>query len=96
MWMLRSNHQTELRDPGCGAGRRTGGAEGDCKAIGRIISTGWTTQCFQGLDHQPRSAQEGIHGSRYIGSREWPCLKSMGGEALGLVEEVGCPSVGGC
>jgi hypothetical protein len=36
MWMLETNHQTELREPDGGAGRRTGGAERDCNPIGRI------------------------------------------------------------
>jgi hypothetical protein len=86
MWMLGANHQTELRDHGGGAGRRTGRAKGDCNPIGRITSAGWTTQCSQGLDQQRRSVQGGIHDSRDIGSRAWPCLTSMGGEALGPVE----------
>ena len=40
----------------------------------------------QGLDRQPRSVQEGIHSSRYICSRGWLCMTSMGGETLGPVE----------
>ena len=40
-----------------GAGRRTGGAEGDYKPIGRTMSAGWTTQCSQGLEHQTWSVQ---------------------------------------
>jgi len=84
--MLGANHQTELRDPGGGAGRRTEGAEGDSNPIGRITSAGQTTQCFQGLDHQPRSVQGGIHDSRFIGSRQWPYLTSVGRETLGPVE----------
>ena len=38
------------------------------------------------LDHQPRSVQGGIHGSRYICSREWPCLTVREWESLGPVE----------
>jgi len=38
MWMLRANHQTELRVPGGGTGGRTGGAEGDCKPIGHQLA----------------------------------------------------------
>jgi hypothetical protein len=64
-----ANHQTELRDPGGGAGRRTAGAEWDCNPIGRTTSAGQTTQYSEELDHQPRSLLGGIHGSRYIGSR---------------------------
>jgi hypothetical protein len=76
------------------AGRRTGGAEGDCNPIGRTTSAGQTTQCSQGLDQQPRSVPGGIDGSRYIGSRGWPCLTVMEGEALdpGVLW---CPRIGG-
>jgi hypothetical protein len=35
----------------------------------------------------------GTHGSSCICSRGWPCLASMGGEALGPVNAQ-CPSVG--
>jgi hypothetical protein len=35
MWMLGANHQTELKDPGGGAGGKTGGAKGDCNHIER-------------------------------------------------------------
>jgi hypothetical protein len=59
MWMLGANHQTELREPGQGADRGTGGAEGDCNPIGRTKSACQTTQCSQSLDHQPRSVQDG-------------------------------------
>jgi len=55
MWMLVANYQIELRDAGGGAGRRTGGAKGDCNSIGRTTSAGRITQCSQGLDHQPRN-----------------------------------------
>ena len=40
MWMLGANHQTELREPGAGAGRRTGGPEGDYNPIGRTVLAG--------------------------------------------------------
>jgi len=73
---------------------RTGGAEGDCNPIGRT-SAGRTTQCSQGLDHQPWSAQEGIDGSRYICNTGWPCLTSVREDTLGSVE-VSCPSIGRC
>jgi hypothetical protein len=94
LWMLGANHQTELSDPGGGAGWRNGAAEGDCTPIGKT-TTGRTTQCFQRLDHQPRSVPGGIYGSRYIGGREWPCLTSMGGKTFSPVE-IWCPGVGGC
>jgi hypothetical protein len=84
--MLGANHQTELRDPGGGAGWRPGGAEGDFNPVGRTLSADWTTQCSQGLDHQPKWVQGGIHGTRYICSKGWP-LDPM---------EVWGPKVGGC
>jgi len=52
--MLGANHPTDVGDPGGGAGRRTRGAEGDCTPIGRSMLAGWTTQCLQGLDNQPK------------------------------------------
>ena len=82
--MLGANHQAELRDPDVGAGRRTGGTKGDCNPIGTTTSAGQTTRFFQGLNHQSRSVQGGIHDSRYICSRE--CLTLMGEEALDPVE----------
>ena len=57
--MLGANHQTELRDPGGGDGKRTKGAEGNCNPMGRTTSAGWTTQCSQGLDHNQRVYMEG-------------------------------------
>ena len=41
MWMLRTNHQTELRDP---MGEIVEGLvnRGDCNHIGRTTSAGWT------------------------------------------------------
>jgi hypothetical protein len=78
MQMLGANCQTEVEDCGRGSGWRTEGAEGDCNPIGRTMSAGQTIQCSQGLDYQPKSVQGGIHSSRYICSRGWPCLTSMG------------------
>ena len=92
MRMFRVNHQTEIREPVGGAGRRTGGI-----GLSRGLQPHWKsnigliTQFYQSLDHQPR----GIHGTRYICSRGWPCLTATGGEALGS-GEVWCPSTGGC
>jgi hypothetical protein len=37
----------------------------------------------RGMDHPLRIVHGGIHSSRYKCSREWPCLASMGREALG-------------
>ena len=47
----RMDPQVEHMDHGGGAGKRTGGADGDCNSIGRTMSAGWTTQCSQGLSH---------------------------------------------
>ena len=58
MWMLGANHQTELREPGGGAGRRTGGADRGCNFIGRTTEAGLITQFSLRLDHQPRSVLE--------------------------------------
>jgi hypothetical protein len=58
MWMLGVNHQTELRDPSGGASGRTVEADRDCNHVGRTMPTGWTIQCYQGLDPQPRSVRE--------------------------------------
>jgi hypothetical protein len=43
-------------------------------------------QSSQGLNHQPKSTHEGIHGSSRIYSRGWPSQSSMGREAFGLGE----------
>jgi hypothetical protein len=53
--MLSANHQTEHRDPDGRVRGKTEGAEGDCNPIGRTISTNWTTQNSQGVNHQPKS-----------------------------------------
>jgi hypothetical protein len=75
---------------------RTGGTEGVCNPIRRTtISTNHTPQSSQGLNHQPRSTHGGTHGSSCICSRGFPCLASVGGQALGPVNAQ-CPSVGEC
>jgi hypothetical protein len=83
-WMLGAKHQSELRDLCRGPGGRTGGLEGDCNPLGRTMWAGWTTQSSHGLDHQLRSVHGGINGSRYICSRGWTCLTSIGGRLLVL------------
>ena len=95
MQILIGNHLTEHEDTSERARGRTEGAEGGCNPIGRTISTNWTTPCSKRLNHQPKSIHGGIHGSRYICSRGWPCSALVGGEALGPVQ-VWWPSVGGC
>jgi hypothetical protein len=52
----------------------------------RTISTNWTTQSFQGLNHQPKNILGRIYDSRCICSIGWPYLAPMGGEAFGPVE----------
>ena len=79
-------YQTEHWDPNGGVGGMSGGVEAHCNFIGKTMLAGWATQISQGLDHQPTSVHGRIHGSRYICSRGWSCLKSLGGEALGPVE----------
>ena len=70
-----------------GTWRKDWRSKGVLHLTGRTTLAGWTTQYSQGLDHQPRSVQGSrIDGSRSICSREWPCLTSMGGEALCSVE----------
>ena len=80
MQILTANHQTEPGDPNGRDRGRTEGAEGVCNTIGRTISTNQTTQSSQGLNHQPKSIHGGNHDSRYICSRGWPYLTSVGGE----------------
>jgi hypothetical protein len=91
IWMLEASHQTELRDPGRGAGRRIGGAEWDCNSIGRTMLAGRTTQTRSAT----KECTGKIHGTRYIYNSRWPCLISVGGEDLGPVA-VWCPSLWGC
>jgi hypothetical protein len=69
-------------DPKGRTRRRTEGDEEDCNPIRRTISTNWTTQSSQGLNHKPKSIQEGSQDPRYICYRGWPYLTSMGGGAL--------------
>ena len=82
-------------EPSGGAGGRNGGAEGDCNPIGRRMLAGQSTHCSQKLDQEPRTVQTGSYGFSCIYSRGWPCLTSMGGEALGHVV-TWCHSRGGC
>jgi hypothetical protein len=81
--MLIANHWTEPGVPNGGVRERTEGAEEVCNPIGRkTTSTNQTPQSSQGLNHQPKSTHGGIHGFSHICSRGWPCLASVGGEAL--------------
>jgi hypothetical protein len=50
------------------------------------ISTNWIPQSSQGLNHQPRSTHGGTQGSNHICSRGWPCLASVGEEAISPVK----------
>jgi hypothetical protein len=77
-------HPTEHGDPNGGVRGRT---EGDERVFNPIRRTTISiNQSTQGLNHQPKSTHEGIHGSSCICSRGLPCLTSMGGEALDPVE----------
>ena len=95
--MLTDNHWAEGRVLNGGVRERTEGAEGVvCNPIRRTtISTNQTLQSSQGLNCQPKNMHGGTHGSSCIYSRGWPCLESMGGEALGPVKAQ-FPSVGEC
>jgi hypothetical protein len=68
------------------AGQLHGRTEGDCNPTGRTISAKWTTQSSQGLNHQPKCIHGGSQDSRYLSSRGWPYLTSVGGEVFGPVQ----------
>jgi hypothetical protein len=80
MQILTVNHWTELGDLNGRARQRTEGTGEDCNPIRPTISMNWITQSFQGLNHQLKSIQGGSQDFRYICSRGWPYLTSMGGE----------------
>jgi hypothetical protein len=85
MLILKANYGTEPRDINGRATGRTKGAEGDSNSLEKTtISTKWTNQCFQGLNHQPKSIHGEIQDSRYICSRGWPYLTVGGEEGLML------------
>jgi hypothetical protein len=64
----------------------TEGAERDCNLIRRTLSTNWTTQSSQGLNHHPKS----IHGSRYT------CIRGCLSDINGRGGRLNAPSIGGC
>jgi hypothetical protein len=77
-----------------GVGEGTEGAQGACSPMeGATVSIGQTPWSSWVLDHQPKSIHGAIHGTGHICGRRWPCLTSVGREALGP-EVVQCPSVG--
>jgi hypothetical protein len=86
MQIFTANCQTEPKNHNGSAREKIEGAEGNYSPIGRTISTKRTTQSSQRLNYKPKSVHGGIHGSRYICSREWPYLTSIRVEALGPVE----------
>jgi hypothetical protein len=66
-WMITANHWVEHRVHNGWTRERTHGAEGVCCPIGR--TTIWTYQYLQssqGLNHQPKNAHGGSHGSTCI------------------------------
>jgi hypothetical protein len=79
MRLLAANHQTEHWDPSGGVRGRTEGVEGVCNPIRRTISTNWTTQSSQELNHQPKRTHGGTHCSSCLCSRGLHYLASMGG-----------------
>jgi hypothetical protein len=81
--MLTANHWTEHRDPNGAVRERTEEAEGVCHPIERTkISINKSPQSSQELNHQLNSTHGGTHGSSCICSRGWPCMASIGGEAI--------------
>jgi hypothetical protein len=93
MQMLAANHWIEHRVPNGGVKQSTEWVEGVCSPIGGTTIS--THQSSQGLHHQPTSTHGGTHDSSPICSRGWPCLESVGEEALGP-EKAWCPNVGKC
>ena len=78
--MLAANHWAELGVPNGGVGGRTGGAEGVCSLMGRMMTlANQTPKGSQGLSHQSR----GTHGSRCNCGGGMLCSASVGGEVLG-------------
>jgi hypothetical protein len=88
MQILMANYWTQLGDPNGIAKGRTGGAKRDCNLIRRTISNNWTTQSSQGLNLQPKNIHGGNQDSRYIHSRGWTYLTSVGREG-GLMSSLG-------
>jgi hypothetical protein len=87
MQKLKVNYLNEPRDPNGRVIGRIEGAEGNSNPIGRTtISTNWTPQSSQGLNHQPETKNKETHYFSYISSRGLPYLASMKGEDLGLVK----------
>ena len=69
------NHWTEHVVPNGGVGGQTGGAEGVCSPIGRLMmSAKEMPQGSQGLSHQPK----GTHGSSQRSGRGIPYWASVG------------------
>jgi hypothetical protein len=94
--MLAAIHWIEQRVHNEGSRERTQGADGVYSSIGgTTICTNKYPQSSEGLNHQPKSAHGGTHGSSCLCIRGWLSRSSMGGEALGPVKAL-CPSVGEC
>jgi hypothetical protein len=68
--LYQNLHWNEPWDSNGRAKGRTEGAKEDCHPIGRTLSNNWITPSSQALNHQAKSIHGGIHGSRYICSRE--------------------------
>jgi hypothetical protein len=86
MQTLTANQWTKPVDPNERDRGRIDGAEGNYNSIGRTILTNWTPQISQKLNQQPKIIHGGIYGYRYISSKGWPYLTSVGRKDLGPVE----------
>jgi hypothetical protein len=83
--MLAANHWTDLGVLDREVGERTKRAERVCNPMeGATVSTGQTPCSSWGLDHQPKSACGGTHGSGHICSRVWPSCYQWDERPLGL------------
>jgi hypothetical protein len=73
-----------------------GGVQGDHNTVclGHVSSRD-SFQRVLLLNHQPKNAHGGTHGSSCICSRGWSSRTSMGGQALGPVKVL-CPRIGEC
>jgi hypothetical protein len=66
MQILGSNHQTELRDPDGELAEGLEKVERNCNIIGRTMSSGHTTKCSQGLNHQLEYREGSMGPDTYV------------------------------
>jgi hypothetical protein len=79
MQFLTVNHQTEIGDTNRRSRGWTKGPKGGHNPERRTISTNWTTQSSQRLNHQPKIIHGWSQNFGYICSKGWPYLTSMEG-----------------